>query len=308
MSSSVKIPLRNHRKPRERLAHGVFHQRIVKLPPDVISDAMRRPLTRMLLPASIGFYPKAKGHLAERPNGSDEAILIYCIAGEGWCVIDGVRHVVTIGELLAIPPGVPHSYGASATKPWSIRWFHVVGETLHDYLAALGITRSLPVVSLGEDPMIDTLFEEILTELETGYVALNLIYVSQALGHLFGVMIRRRHSHRIGLSNPRQKVASSIEMMRSHLDRPLRMSRLAAMCNISPAHFIELFKEQIGYSPKDYLTRLKMHRACQLLAGTSLSIKEIALQVGYEDQLHFSRVFRKVNALSPTELRMRDKG
>ena len=79
------------------------------------------------------------------------------------------------------------------------------------------------------------------------------------------------------------------------------------MCNISPAHFIELFKEQIGYSPKDYFTRLKMHRACQLLAGTNLSIKEIALQVGYEDQLHFSRVFRKVNALSPTELRMRDK-
>jgi transcriptional regulator GlxA family with amidase domain len=96
--------------------------------------------------------------------------------------------------------------------------------------------------------------------------------------------------------------------MRTHLDRPLRMSQLAAMANISAAHFTELFKAHIGYSPKDYFTRLQMHKASQLLENSNLTVKEIAYQVGYEDPLHFSRVFKRINELSPTDQRKRDKG
>lgn len=62
--------------------------------------------------------------------------------------------------------------------------------------------------------------------------------------------------------------------MQSHLDRPLVMTQLAATSHISSAHFINLFKAQTGYTPKDYFTRLRMHQACQLLNSTSMSIKE----------------------------------
>lgn len=60
--------------------------------------------------------------------------------------------------------------------------------------------------------------------------------------------------------------------------------------------------------PKDYFTRLKMHKASQLLNNPNLSIKEVADLVGYEDPLYFSRVFKQINAVSPTEYRKKRLG
>jgi transcriptional regulator GlxA family with amidase domain len=121
-------------------------------------------------------------------------------------------------------------------------------------------------------------------------------------------MIRRRHTNWIGSPDPRQKIVRSIEMMRTHLNRPLRMSQLAAMANISAAHFTESFKAHIVYSLKDYLTRLKTHKDSQLLDHSNLTVKKIANLVGEEDPQHFSGVFKRINELSPTDQRKRDQG
>lgn len=289
------------------LVSGFAGQRIVKLPDDVIQAAARQPLTRPLLASSAGFYPKAAGHLARRPVGIDQTIFIYCSAGNGWCEMQGQHHAIKPGQLLVLPANTAHSYGADSNNPWSIRWFHAVGSQIPAFLETLGVTAEQPVNVLGEDPMLNTLFEEVLTELESGYATLNLICASQTAAHLLGVMIRRRHNHCTDAPDARQRIARSIELMRAHMDRPLQMRQLAAMCSFSSPHFTELFKAQTGYAPKDYFTRLKMHHASQLLNGTNLSVKEIADKVGFEDPLHFSRVFKRINALSPTEHRKQER-
>jgi AraC-like DNA-binding protein len=210
--------------------------------------------------------------------------------------------------MLVIPPGVPHQYGAADQHPWTIFWVHVVGEQLPAYIEALGTTTAEPVVMLGEDTLLKTLFQEVLGELENGYAHLNLLYASHAMAHLLGAMIRRRHQGQMGAPDPQHRIAHSITTMKCELDKPLRIAQLAAVAGFSASAFARLFKAQIGYSPKDYFTRLKMHRACQLLDNSTLTVKEIGFQVGYEDPLHFSRVFKLINELSPTEYRDKHKG
>ncbi len=58
----------------------------------------------------------------------------------------------------------------------------------------------------------------------------------------------------------------------------------------------------------DYFIRLRLHRACQLLDGTDQTIRQIAMQVGYADPLYFSRTFRAIHDVSPSEYRTRSKG
>ena len=67
--------------------------------------------------------------------------------------------------------------------------------------------------------------------------------------------------------------------------------------------YTHLFHQRTGFSPLEYLTRLRLNHASQLMAETALSIAEIARAVGYEDPLYFSRLFRRKMGVSPTEFR-----
>jgi AraC-like DNA-binding protein len=105
-----------------------------------------------------------------------------------------------------------------------------------------------------------------------------------------------------------RKIEQSIAYMLRHLDEPLQVAMLAARANISPSHFFALFKRQIGCAPIDYFIRLRMQHACHLLDETMLSVKEVAATLGYDDPFYFSRIFKSVNHVAPSEYRLLKNG
>jgi AraC family transcriptional regulator, arabinose operon regulatory protein len=287
---------------------GFPGQRIVVLPRAVIARAMEHPVLSRLLPTDVGYFPKADGHLRERPSGTDQAIYIYCTQGEGWCDMAGRHHPVRAGDLLVVPPLAPHAYGAGKLHPWTIHWFHVTGTHGPFFLEELGATIEQPVLRLGEAPGLLALFEEVLDVVEHGYAPSQLLHASQALAHLLAALIRQHREHGRGEPDVNQKIAQSVAYMKQHLQKPLRVGTLASLVSLSSSHYSALFKSRTGYAPMDYFMRLRMHRACQLLDTTGLSVKEIALELGYEDPLYFSRVFKAVNDLPPSDYRRTHKG
>jgi transcriptional regulator GlxA family with amidase domain len=108
-------------------------------------------------------------------------------------------------------------------------------------------------------------------------------------------------------SGTSQKIDESIAFMVQHVNQPLQVSTLAAMVNISPSHFFALFKRHTGRAPMDYFTRLRMERARRLLDTTSSSVKEVAAALGYDDPFYFSRVFKSVNQVAPSNYRIKPK-
>jgi len=246
--------------------------------------------------------------LRERVAGVDQAILIYCTSGGGWCELGGQRHPMQAGDLLVVPPEAPHIYGANQRQPWTISWVHAAGSNVALYLTELGISVEHPVIYLGDDPQLLGLFEELVEVLEHGYTPANLFYASQTLAHLIGVIIWHRHGQWREAPNPQQKIAQSIAFMKQHLAQRLRVANLAALTNLSLSHYNAVFKRHTGYAPVDYFIRLRMHQACQLLDTTQLSVKEIGAILGYEDPFYFSRLFKSVNEVSPAQYRLMNKG
>jgi AraC-like DNA-binding protein len=285
-------------------ARGVEGERRVLLPEAVIKAALRdKPLLRGLLAIGAGYSPRATGQLRRRAQGIAEALLVYCVKGGGWCELAGHLHTVRAGELLVLPPDMPHTCGAHLSNPWTIHWAQAAGDSLHEYLNELGVSVKVPLVWMGDDLQLARLFNEVLRTLEQGSSFLNLLHASHTLAHLLAVMIRHRHEKTRDTSDSVQKVAEGIIYMSEHLDQPMRVGALAALANLSPAHFTVLFKEQTGCSPRDYLHLLRIHRACQLLRSSTLSVKEIATRLGYQDQFHFSRQFKAFQGVSPSEYR-----
>jgi transcriptional regulator GlxA family with amidase domain len=99
------------------------------------------------------------------------------------------------------------------------------------------------------------------------------------------------------------KIGQAIDYMLQHLDKHVQVAKLASLVNVSPSHFFALFKRRTGCAPIDFFIRLRMQHACQLLDGTALNVKEVAAVLGYDDPFYFSRTFKAINQVAPSEYR-----
>ncbi len=73
--------------------------------------------------------------------------------------------------------------------------------------------------------------------------------------------------------------------------------------DVSPYYFTRLFKEEPGETFLEYLTRLRIDCAKELMKDPAVSIKDICTRVGYSDPNYFSRIFKKAEGKTPTEYR-----
>lgn len=81
-----------------------------------------------------------------------------------------------------------------------------------------------------------------------------------------------------------------------HSEEPLSLTSLSHMAGISANHYSELFKKHFDVSVSDYITKKRMARAKQLMAKGNAKLKDIALEIGYQDPYYFSRIFKKKRA------------
>jgi two-component system response regulator YesN len=101
---------------------------------------------------------------------------------------------------------------------------------------------------------------------------------------------------------------SAIRMAREYIDGhygnpDLSLNSVASLAKLYPSHFSILFSREVGASFIEYLTRLRINRAMELLRTTALKSVEISIQVGYNDPRYFSAVFKKVTGFSPRGFR-----
>ena len=99
------------------------------------------------------------------------------------------------------------------------------------------------------------------------------------------------------------RVQAGIDFMNANLHRKIALAEIAILVNSSPTNLSHLFKEETGVTPIEYLIRLRMRKARELLMTTFLSIKQIMAAVGYNSKSHFARHFKKQIGVTPSEYR-----
>ncbi|CAN7668429.1 helix-turn-helix domain-containing protein [Paenibacillus sp. LjRoot153] len=284
-------------------------EKLFILPEYMQTELSRSELTRDLFVSDIGFFPSARHHYRERPEGSNSHIFIFCSEGEGWIEL-GQQHPITLtpNHLAVIPAHTPHRYGASIHAPWSIYWFHLKGDHTTAFIQMYGMDTAPLHLPIGAMTEYKDVFDKCYYLLSDKTYSLPIhTHVSQSIRQLISS---------IGISaggtardkKREQYIEVAIQYMNDHLEDTIKLPELANHIGLSRQHLILLFNEATGIPPIEYFLRMKIQKAAQMLSLTGLSIKEVAANIGISDPYYFSRLFKKITGSAPSAFRNVPKG
>lgn len=99
------------------------------------------------------------------------------------------------------------------------------------------------------------------------------------------------------------RLGEVLSHLENHFSEPMQIQELARMAHMSESTFTRTFRRALDSSPIDYLIRIRIRRASELLQSTDLPISEIAEKTGFRDGNYFARQFRQVVKLTPSQFR-----
>lgn len=171
-----------------------------------------------------------------------------------------------------------------------------------------GEIELIPQFSLN-DPVIQQLALALKTEIQTGCMSGRLygeslgIALAARLVQNYAVRKPSRVFKANGLSQSQLKRV--IEYVKVNLMQDLSILDLANLIGMSQSHFSRSFKKSVGISPYQYLMQQRVERAKQLLDKQSLTISTIAMDCGFANQTHLTKVFRQMTGITPKAYRKR---
>ena len=98
-------------------------------------------------------------------------------------------------------------------------------------------------------------------------------------------------------------ITKAKNFIKEHQGEPLSLAKVAKAVNTSTYYFCKIFKKYSGLNFVEYLSRVRIERAKEMLMNPNLRISEIAFEVGFQSLTHFNRVFKKIGGESPSEFR-----
>ncbi len=225
--------------------------------------------------------------------------------GSGWIETAATfgRLPIDGGALFWLFPTIAHTY-APDPSGWVERWVLFEGP-LADTFEQLGfISPARPVVRVGEAPEIPSLFAQAHADFTLGSpfsVVLGAAIVHRliAVAHQLDNAARNEDD---AMTRAIRHACIQLEE-RTLLRQPPDLEALAHECGMGYSTFRRHFKRVTGYGPKEFVLRVRLSKAKELLAFTSQSVADVAVAVGFDDPYYFSRLFHIKEGLSPTLFR-----
>ena len=161
----------------------------------------------------------------------------------------------------------------------------------------------------GDDEVRD-LIESIIKEKEEKNVGYEMM-IKGKLHILLGILMRRYEVAESKKANSSQvyrseRIKDVFRFVEDNYSAPISSKTLADKYGVCEEHFCRLFRKITQMSPKEYITKYRIMKAEQLLISTNIGMTEISEKVGFVDANYFSRVFKKINGLSPMKFRKRN--
>ncbi len=256
-----------------------------------------------------GMTPIEKGSvldfIIDRPNGMKGYIMNLTVKGRGKIFSGEHEFIVEPGDLLLFPPEAVHYYGrADDSNEWYHRWVYFRPRAYWaDWLRWPHEVERVGHIKLADEQLANE-FDSLFLNIEETHKEIRPMSEQLAMNLLERLLIRCYEVSSLADHAPMDhRILEACQILSASLSAEISIEELAERVFLSPSRLAHLFREQVGVSIVRWREDQRIIRAKLLLQTTPLPVAVIGQQTGYDDQLYFSRVFKKRVGVSPSEYR-----
>lgn len=258
----------------------------------LLSDDSASPLGRLRLAGTIAWSTGIEGRRLD-----SYAIVISVAGGGAYSDELGMSRDIVPGDLLVLFPGLRHTYGPDRGRRWD-EIYAVFDGPAFEFLEQVGVMdRRRPIVSLGSHEPATTELTQLARSPRPVDARGRAMEVCSFLRLLTGMLVAGHPQH--------TWVDRAKAVLARDLDQDLDLNVLASELGMGYESFRKRFKAAAGSTPTEYRNARRVETARELLASTTLTLKQIAGNLGYFDEYHFSRRFRESAGSAPGAYRRR---
>jgi AraC-like DNA-binding protein len=256
------------------------------------------------IPAGASYPPPSDAHPREYRTVAagrtiNEYQIVYITRGGGWFSTRGTEYAVQSGSVLAVFPGVRHSYRPDPRTGWDEYWVGFRGNAADELRRSQVHAPERPFFYVGTHGAVLALFQDIFAAVEKQ----EPFYQFRA-GALILLLLAEIHGRSRKAEQPTESealVERAKFLMREHARSALSVEAIVGRLGVGEARFSQIFKEYTGLTPYQYFIQLKINEAKRLLDGDRVAVKEVAFSLGFEDPYYFSRLFKKKTGVAPRD-------
>ena len=242
------------------------------------------------------------------PAARNHFLFHYIISGTGTLYADDSTgttkpYHLKSGEGFLIFPNQITTYIADKELPWEYVWIEFDGLRAKEAMDTAGFSLDRPIFHTKQRDMSQKMEEELV------YIATHSDEtIFNIIGHLYlflDYFMRSTVSTVVKGSTKLQDyyIKEAITYIEQNFQNDISVVDIANRLGINRSYFGKIFKQTLKQTPQEFLINYRMIKATELLRLTKMSIGDISKAVGYENQLHFSRAFKKIYNISPREWR-----
>lgn len=245
-------------------------------------------------------------HTSRRERLQSFLCFVVC-AGSGQLVYDGQHFPLKAGDVVFLDCRRPyaHSTGGSAGELWTLQWCHFYGPCVAAIYEKYCERGGRPVFHPADAGRFSELMSQVYSAAGNDDYIRDM-WLNEKLNTLLALLMAESWQP-ASLRNPRRParrdVAPVREYLEEHCTEKIALESVAEHFFLNKHYLARLFKEQYGVSVNSYLTQVRITRAKQMLRFTDKTVSVIAVECGLEDANYFSRVFKKVEGVTPKQYR-----
>ena len=226
--------------------------------------------------------------------------------GEGELVYEGKKYELRSGDVVFIHcrKAYRHSTGMNPNAGlWSLRWCHFYGPSMPAIYAKYCERGGLPVIRGADVSQYAAMLTDIYT-LASSSDYIRDMRINGKLNDLLTLLTESSWHREAHTNAPKKMEISRVKsFLDEHYEEKLSLESVASHFFIDKHYLARLFKEQYGVTLVTYLQQVRITHAKRMLRFTDKSIEEIGLECGIGELNYFSRVFKKLEGVSPSEFR-----